>query len=103
MKSLIQQITPAILDSRKIKVSMDNGNKLVVHPHIVVKKKEGNEILKSMLDNGDCLDIPLQQIQAVSILPESFAIDSTCLSFDYEEYELVFPKREDWFRFKSRS
>jgi hypothetical protein len=100
MKSLIQKITPAILDSRKIKISMDNGNKIVVHPHIVVRKKEGNEVLKSMLDNGDCLDIPLQQIRTISILPENFAIDSSCLTFDFEEYELVFPKKEDWFRFK---
>lgn len=100
MKTLIQKLTPAILDSRKIRVSMDDGHNMVVHPHIVVRKKQGFEILKSMLDNGDCLDIPLQKIRGVSILTESFAIDSTCLSFDYEEYELVFPKREDWFQFK---
>jgi|SRR5690349_20978343 len=99
MKTLIQKITPAILGSRKIRVSMDNGRKLIVHPHIVVRKKEGSEILKSMLDNGDCLDIPLQTIREISILPDNFAIDSTCLNFDYEEYELVFPRKEDWFQF----
>ena len=97
MKTLIQKITPAIIDSRKIKIRMDNGNRLVVHPHIVVRKKEGDEILKSMLDTGDCMDIPLGKITSISILPENFAIDSTCLNFDYSEYELVFPKPEDWF------
>jgi len=96
MKTLIHKITPAIIDSRKIKVRMDDGHKVIVHPHIVVRKKEGNEILKSMLENGDCLDIPLQRIKGISILPESFAVDSACLSFDYNEYELVFPKKEDW-------
>lgn len=101
MKTLIQKITPAILGSHKIRVSMEDGHNLIVHPHIVVRKKEGFEILKSMLDNGDCMDIPLQKIRGVAILPDSFAIDSTCLTFDYEEYELVFPKREDWFQFKA--
>jgi hypothetical protein len=100
MKTLIQQITPAIIDSRKIRIRMDDGNKLVVHPHIVVRKKQGDEILKSMLESGDCLDIPLQNITSISILPESFAIDSTCLNFDYDEYELVFPRKGDWFDVK---
>lgn len=101
MKTLIQKITPAILSSNKIIVSMDDGHNMVVHPHIVVRKKEGFEILKSMLDNGDCLDIPLQKIRGVAILPDNFAIDSTCLTFDYDEYELVFPKKDDWFQFKA--
>jgi hypothetical protein len=79
---------------------MDDGNKLVVHPHIVIRKKEGDAILKTMLDNGDCLDIPLGKIASISILPESFAIESNCLNFDYEEYELVFPKKDDWFETK---
>jgi len=100
MTSLINTITPAILDSRKIRVSMENGHNLVVHPHIVVRKKQGNEILKTMLDNGDCLDIPLKEIRGVLILPENFAVDSSCLTFDYDEYELVFPRREDWLQFK---
>lgn len=98
---MIQKITPAILDSRKMAVSMSDGHKFVVRPHIVIRKKQGREILKSMLDNGDCLDIPLQKIKDVLILTENFAVDSACLSFDYDEYELVFPKREDWFRFKA--
>ena len=85
------------MDSRKIKISTNDGHKFVVHPHIVIRKKEGSEILKSMLETGDCLDIPLQTITGISILPESFAIDSACLSFDYDEYELVFPKKADWF------
>ena len=85
------------MDSRKIKVRTDDGHRFVVHPHIVIRKKEGSEILKSVLESGDCLDIPLEKITGISILPESFAIDSTCLSFDYDEYELVFPKKEDWF------
>lgn len=97
MQTLIQKITPAILDSRKIEVSLEDGKNVVVNPHIVVRKKEGIEILKSMLDNGDCYDIPLQTIRGVSILPEGFAIDTSCLNFDYDEYELVFPRREDWF------
>lgn len=101
MKTLIQEITPAILGSNKIRVSMDDGHNMVVHPHIVVRKKEGFEILKSMLDNGDCLDIPLQKIRGVAILPDNFAIDSTCLTFDYDEYELVFPRKDDWFQFKA--
>ena len=100
MNTLIQKITPAILDSRKIKVSMDDGHKLIVNPHIVVRKKEGSVILKSMLDNGDCLDIPLQKIRGVSILSDNFAVDTSCLTFDFEEYELVFPKKEDWFQFR---
>ena len=98
MKSLIQKITPAILHSRKIEVSLKDGHNLVVNPHIVVRRKQGNEILKSKLDNGDCLDIPLQKIKGISILAESFAIDSSCLNFDYDEYELVFPRKEDWFQ-----
>ena len=101
MKTLIQKITPAILSSRKIRLSMDNGRKLIVRPHIVVRKKEGNEILKSMLDNGDCLDIPIQTIKGIAVLAENFAVDSSCLNFDYDEYELVFPKKEDWFRFSA--
>lgn len=101
MNTLIQKITPAILGSNKIRVSLQDGHNMIVHPHIVVRKKEGFEILKSMLDNGDCLDIPLQNISGVSILPDNFAIDSSCLTFDYEEYELVFPRREDWFQFKA--
>lgn len=98
MKTLIQKITPAIMDSRKIMVRMEDGHNLVVHPHIVVRKKEGDEILKTMLDTGDCLDIPLNDIVGVSILSEGFAVDTSCLSFDYDEYELVFPKKEDWFQ-----
>lgn len=77
---------------------MEGGHNLVVHPHIVIRKKEGNEILKTMLDSGDCLDIPLSEIAGISILAEGFAIDTSCLSFDYDEYELVFPKKEDWFQ-----
>jgi len=101
MKKMIQKITPAILDSRKIRVSMVDGHKFVVHPHIVIRKKEGREILKSMLDNGGCLDIPLQNIKDIAILPDNFAVDSACLHYDYNEYELVFPKRDDWFRFNA--
>lgn len=100
MKTLIQKITPAILDSRKIEVSLEDGHNLVVNPHIVVRQKQGNEILKSMLDNGDCLDIPLHRIKGISILPDGFAIDTSCLNFDYNEYELVFPRKEDWFHFE---
>ena len=101
MSTLMKKISPAILQSRKMRVSMDNGHKVVVNPHIVVRKKEGNEILKTMLDNGDCLDIPLQQITGVAVLKEGFAVDSSCLLFDYEEYELVFPRREDWFQLRA--
>jgi hypothetical protein len=97
MKTIIQKITPAIIASRKIKVQLADGKKMVVHPHVVIKKKQGEEILKSMLDSGDCLDIPIQTIQTISILPESFAIDTTCLNFDYQEYDLVFPRKADWF------
>lgn len=97
--SLIRKMSPAILGSRKMRVSMQDGHKVIVNPHIVVRRKEGNEILKTMLDNGDCLDIPLQQIKGVAVLQEVFAIDSTCLNFDYDEYELVFPRKEDWFQF----
>jgi hypothetical protein len=100
MKTLIQKLTPAIIDSRKVKIRLDDGNKLVVHPHIVIRKKEGDAILKTMLDSGDCLDIPLGKIAGISILPENFAIESACLTFDYAEYELVFPKRADWFDLK---
>jgi hypothetical protein len=63
----------------------------------VIKKKEGEEILKSMLESGDCMDIPLEKIQDLSILRQNFALDSTCLNFDYQEYELVFPRKADWF------
>ena len=97
MKAIIQKISPAIMDSRKVKIRLEDGNRLIVHPHIVVRKKEGSEILKAMLDNGGCLDIPIQQIAGISILRDGFAVDISCLTFDYEEYELVFPRREDWF------
>lgn len=101
MKELIQKITPAILDSHKIKVKLEDGKDIIVNPHIVVRRKHGEEILKSTLDNGDCLDIPVRTIKRFSILPEGFAIDSNCLSFDYEEYELVFPTKGDWFQLNS--
>lgn len=100
MKTVIQKITPAIIESRKIKVRLADGHQIVVSPHIVIRKKEGDEILKSMQQNGGCLDIPLQQIVGISILPENFAIDSSCLNYDYQEYELVFPKKEDWLEVK---
>ena len=96
MTTLMKKISPAILQSRKMRVSMEDGHKVIVNPHIVVRKREGNEILKTMLDNGDCLDIPLQKITRVAVLDEGFAVDSSCLTFDYEEYELVFPRKEDW-------
>lgn len=102
MKTLIQKITPAIIGSRKIKVRMENGKKIIVHPHIVVRKKEGGEILKSMLESGDCLDIPLQEINNISVLADGFAIDTDCLNFDYAEYELVFPRKEDWLESSSK-
>ena len=72
MKTLIQKITPAILDSRKIRVNMDDGHNLIVHPHIVVRKKEGSEILKSMLDNGDCMDIPPEKYPRRRDTPREF-------------------------------
>lgn len=100
MKTVIQKITPAIIHSHKIKVRLDDGDHVVVHPHIVIRKKEGNEILKSMLETGDCMDIPLCRITAISILPENFAVDTSCLTYDYDEYELVFPKKEDWLEIK---
>lgn len=100
MNTVIQKITPAIIESRKIKVRLADGHQIVVSPHIVIRKKEGDEILKSMQQNGGCLDIPLQQIVGISILPENFAIDSSCLNYDYQEYELVFPKKEDWFELR---
>ena len=96
MKQLIQKITPAILDSHKLKIQLADGKRVVVNPHIVVRKKHGEEILKSMLDNGDCMDIPIQMIRTVSVLRESFAIDTNCLRFDYDEYELVFPRQGDF-------
>lgn len=99
MKKILRKITPAILESRKIRVFRVNGEAAVVGPHIVVRKKGGKEILKSVLEDGSCLDIPLKDIADVDILPDNFALDSTCLSFDYDEYELVFPRREDWVRF----
>ena len=97
MKRLIEKITPAIMNFRKMAVQLQDGNTLLVHPHIVVRKKKGEEILKTMVDEGDCLDIPLCKIAGVRIQPESFAINVQCLNFDYQEYELVFPKQEDLF------
>ncbi len=97
MKNILQEITPAIIAFRKIKVQLSDGKNLVVNPHIVLKKKQGDEILKVMLESGDCMDIPLKKILAISLLSENFAIDSTCLNFDYQEYEIVFPKKADWF------
>lgn len=97
MKQLIKKITPAIIGSNKLKLNLADGKQLVVNPHILVKDREGGEILKTMLDNGDCMDIPVRKITGVSILPENFAIDANCLNFDYDKYELVFPKRGDWF------
>lgn len=99
MKNLIEKITPAIIESHKIHVELNNGKRFVVHPHIVVRKKKGEEILKTMLDTGDCLDIPLNRISSISILPEGFAIETSCLNFDHREYELVFPRKEDLLRF----
>ena len=95
MKKLIKKITPAIMDSHKIRIRLLDGDMLLVHPHIVVRHKQGGEILKTMLENGDCLDIPLRKISSVSVVPESFAINASCLNFNHNEYELVFPKRED--------
>ncbi|MEO5603871.1 MAG: hypothetical protein ABIR06_23350 [Cyclobacteriaceae bacterium] len=97
MKTTIQKITPAIIASRKISIQLDDGKEMVVHPHVVVKKKQGDEILKSMLESGDCMDIPIEKIKTISILAENFAIDTTCLNFDYQEYDLVFPRKADWF------
>jgi hypothetical protein len=99
MNTIIQKITPAIIASRKIKVQLANGKNMVVHPHIVVrqKQKQGDEILKSMLESGDCMDIPLQTIETISILPENFAIDTTCMNYDFAEYDLVFPRKADLF------
>lgn len=102
MKNLIEKITPAIIDSRKIDVELNNGNRLIVHPHIVVRGKKGEELLKTMLDSGDCLDIPLNKISGISILAEGFAIETSCLNFDHREYELVFPRKEDLLRFSLR-
>lgn len=101
MKTLIEKITPAIVGSNKIKLKLTDGKSITVSPHILVRKKEGGEILKTMLDNGDCMDIPVKTISGVSILPDSFAIDTNCLNFDYEEYELVFPRRSDWFELRA--
>ena len=85
------------MNSRKMAVRFADGRMLLVHPHIVVRKKKGEEILKTMVDEGDCLDIPLRKISRVSVLPEGFAINTRCLTFDYDEFELVFPKKEDLF------
>ena len=62
---------------------------------VVISEKKGEEILKTMLDNGDCLDIPLNKISRISMMPDFFAINARCLDFNHHEYELVFPKRED--------
>ncbi len=98
---MIDKLTTAILESRKVRLLLVDGREKVVHPHIVIRNREGSKILKAMLDDGNCSDIAFQDIRAVTILSQSFAIDSQCLSFDYEEYELVFPKKEDWFHFKA--
>jgi hypothetical protein len=95
MNRLIEKITPAIMNSRKLHVRLQDGHLLLVHPHIVVRKKKGEEILKTMLDNGDCLDIPLNKISRISVMPDFFAINARCLDFNHHECELVFPKRED--------
>ena len=103
MEKLIEKITSAIIDSHKISVQLNNGRALVVNPHIVIRKKQGDEILKSVLDNGDCMDIPVNKIIQVSHLPDTFALDAGCLNYDYDEYELVFPKKEDWFELRNSS
>lgn len=103
MKKLIKKISPAIMDSHKIRIRLEDGDMLLVHPHIVVRRKKGEEILKTMLENGDCLDIPLSKISGVSVTPESFAINVHCLHFNHHEYELVFPTREDLLALDSAS
>ena len=100
METLIDKITSAIINSHKISVGLNNGRNIVVNPHIVIRKKQGDEILKSVLDNGDCMDIPVNKITQVSHLPDTFALDAGCLNYDYNEYELVFPKKEDWFELR---
>ncbi len=96
---MIDKITTAILNSRKIRLLLVDGRETIVHPHIVIQRKHGERILKAMGDDGDCLDVPLRNIRGITILSSNFAVDTQCLHFDFAEYELVFPKREDWIHF----
>lgn len=75
-----------------------DGKVKTVHPHLILKRLQGGtEILKTKLENEHCMNIPLQNISQATILKENFAIDSKCLVYDFQEFEILYPKMEDWF------
>jgi len=92
-------IENAICNSRKLKITLDDGKVLTIHPYFILEKatNSSKRILRGFIE-GEKLtscDVPVDKIKDTDIMQEHYAIDQSCLYFNFSEYEIIFPKKED--------
>ncbi len=91
-------IEDAICSSQKLRIRLTNGKVLTVHPYFILKCSNSRslEILRGYIEEskGHC-DIHLKDISSSTILPQHYAVDHSCLNFNFREYEILFPRKDD--------
>jgi hypothetical protein len=92
-------IENAICNSQKLKITLYDGQVLTVHPYFILEKARNSSerILRGYIEGAKptSCDLPVEKIRSTDILQEHYAIDQSCLYFNFDEYEIVFPRQED--------
>ena len=92
-------IKNAICNSWKLKITLNDGNVITIHPYFILEKatNSSQKILRGYIEGEKLVscDVPVDKIKDKEILQEHYAIDRSCLYFNFNEYEIIFPKKED--------
>jgi hypothetical protein len=94
----MDNIKDAICASNKLRVNLSDGKILTVHPYFILKPSNSTSpgLLRGYIeeDKGHC-NIDLTDIMSSTVLPQHYAVDHSCLNFDFREYDIIFPTKED--------
>lgn len=95
----MNEIENAIRTSHKLSVTLRDGKTITVHPYFILKNStnNGRRVLRGFVEgqNEISCDVVLADIKSAIVLPQQYAIDHSCLHFNFRDYEIVFPKKND--------
>lgn len=94
----MDNIKDAICSSNKLRINLSDGKILTVHPYFILRPshRSSRSLLRGYIeeDEGHC-DIDLKDIISSTVLPQHYAVDHACLNFNFREYDIIFPTKDD--------
>jgi hypothetical protein len=93
----MDNIKTAIRNSNKIQVLLNNGKTLTIHPYFILQSSfSQKKFVHGMIEKENLCDVNMEDIKSVSILQQTYSVDYSCLKFNFRDYEVVFPKENDF-------